>query len=344
MHIPLISVALPVYNAEKYLAEAIDSILNQTFTDFELIIIDDGSKDKSLEIIQKYQLLDSRIKVVTRENKKLVATLNEIINLASGKWIARMDQDDIALPHRFERQLAWLEETCADACGSWVKVFGAGNNQVVKHPHTVQATNLELLFGSPFAHPTVMMKTNLVRQLNYDNNWEFCEDYDLWERAARAGWKMTNVPEVLLLYRQHKTQISTVTSSVMLERAQEIRRRYWEFVSEPLKLKKECIDEVLKLREPSLPTVDMSQVNLVFETLLKNNQGEAKDVIFKHATRLYFRAAAINSLTACWWFKLNRKYGKGLGLIVISKLLLLSALKIDPNSKLFLKLKTYYKF
>src|SRR5208337_2402809 len=99
----------------------------------------------------------------------------------------------------------------------------------------------ELIFGAPFVHPTVMMKTKLLKQLHYDKAWEKCEDYDLWERAARANWKMINVPEVLLLYRQHKAQISTSASSRQLQLAQKIQRRRWEYLSDLVKLEKEWI-------------------------------------------------------------------------------------------------------
>ena len=108
----LVSVILPVYNAQKYLEEAIESIINQTYTNFEFIIIDDGSGDNSLNIINKYQKQDSRILVITRENKGLVYTLNEGINQAKGKYIARMDADDISLSNRFEKQIELLENRC----------------------------------------------------------------------------------------------------------------------------------------------------------------------------------------------------------------------------------------
>src|SRR6185369_4386478 len=125
--VPLISVVLPVYNGEKYLAEAIDSILGQTLTDFELIIIDDGSTDNSLAILKQYKQRDNRIRLIARENRNLATTLNDLIDLAQGEWVARMDQDDIALPHRFEKQLQWLEQTGADICGSSIRFFGTSD-------------------------------------------------------------------------------------------------------------------------------------------------------------------------------------------------------------------------
>lgn len=339
---PVISVAMPVYNGQRYLAEAINSILAQTFADFELIIIDDGSTDNSLQVLREYQKRDARIRLIARENRNLATTLNDIIDLARGKWIARMDQDDIALPQRFERQLQWLEQTGADICGSWVKLFGASDTYILKHSQTDEAIKMELLFGAPFAHPAVMMKTELVKQLRYDKAWEKCEDYDLWERAARAGWKMSNVPEVLLLYRQHEAQISTSTSNLQQAFGQKIRRRYWEFVFKSRGIDCKWIDEVLKIREPSTLKPNMDDVDAAFTALLENSQGEARETIFDHATRLYFRAAANCPGVVVGWGKLNKKFGVGYAIGVKLKLWLLATLHIRSDSRLFNYLKTIY--
>lgn len=341
-NMPLISVALPVYNGEKYLEEAIDSILAQTCTDFELIIIDDGSTDDSLKILREYEKRDSRIHLISRENKNLVTTLNQIISLARGKWIARMDQDDIALPHRFARQLEWLEQTEADICGSWVQFFGTADKRILKHPQSDAALKMEILFGCPFAHPTVMMKTSLAKLLPYDDAWEKCEDYDLWERAARVGWKMTNVPEILLRYRQHAAQISTATLDKQQELTQKIRRRYWTFNAEKLGLQDAWITEVLKLREAAPKDVNMDAVDAAFMELLQRNQGEARAIIFNHATRLYFRAAGACPNIAERWQFLHQKYGSGNSLVTRLKLKLLSKLRFSPSSNVFNQLKKLY--
>lgn len=184
---PLISVVLPVYNAGEFMREAVHSILAQTCSDFELIALNDGSTDGSQKILEDFRKLDPRIRLISRENRGLAETLNEGIDLARGKWIARMDADDIALPQRFARQLQWLEETGADICGSWIKLFGTPDGRILKHAQTDEAVKMELLFGAPFAHPSVMMKRDAARQLGYDKSWEKCEDYDLWERRRARG-------------------------------------------------------------------------------------------------------------------------------------------------------------
>lgn len=336
---PLISVAMSIYNGEAYLAEAIDSILAQSFTNFEFIIIDDGSTDNSLKILREYEKRDTRIRLIARENKNLATTLNEIIDLAFGKWIARMDQDDIALPERFERQLAWLDATGADIGGSWVQFFGTSDKRVLMHAQSDEAIQMELLFGSAFAHPSVMMKTELVKKLRYDKAWEKCEDYDLWERAARAGWKMTNIPEVLLHYRLHSNQISSNASLQQQSLTQKIRHRYGQFFFDKSHLNKQWIDEVLKLREPIPAVTNMDMVDDAFDRLLQITKGEARDVVFDHMTRLYFRAAPNYINIAFRWQKLSYQNGFGIYFLTIFKLVFLSIFKISPKSSFFQNLK-----
>jgi len=339
---PLISVVLPVFNAEKYVEDAVRSVLQQTFRNFELIVINDGSTDGTRTTLEYIACEDDRIRLISRENKGLVETLNEGISLASGKWIARMDADDIALPDRFERQLQWLQETDADICGSWIRLFGAADTHILKHAQTDSAIKMELLFGAPFAHPSVMMRRALVKELRYDKAWEKAEDYDLWERAVRGGWKMTNVPEVLLHYRQHDTQISTVTSSRQQYLTQEIRHRYWTFIFEQIKLNKEWIDEILKLRMVSPSQPNMDKVDQAFAELLEHNSGEARAIVFEHATRLYFRAAAGCPDIVARWDKLNRDYGPDSGMVTKARLWLLSVLHIQTDGQLFERLKRFY--
>ena len=342
MSAPLVSVILPVFNAQQFVGQAMESILRQTFDDFEIIAIDDGSKDHSLEILKKYASSDRRIKITSREHCGLVASLNQGVESARGKWIARMDADDIALPQRFERQLQWLEQTGADICGSWVKLFGTADRRVIKHPQTDEAIKMKMIFCAPFTHPAVMMKTELVKQLRYDKDWEKCEDYDLWERAVRAGWKMVNVPEILILYRQHKAQISTMALSTQQKLTQKIRRRYLEYVFDLMKLDKEWIDDLLKLREPLPSTLNMSNVESVFIALLNNNQDEARAIVFDHATRLYFRAAANCPDVVFRWSRLNKNYGAGVRADVKIPLWLLSVFRVQSNSRLFESLKRMY--
>ncbi len=340
---PLFSVVLPAFNAGKYVSEAVHSILKQTLINFELILINDGSTDDTLTILEEFRRKDTRIILISRENRGLVASLNEGIDLARGKWIARMDADDIALPRRFERQLKQLEESGADICGSWIKLFGASATKIIKHPETDTAIKIEMLFGAPFAHPTVIMKTDKVNQLRYDSSWEKAEDYDLWERAARASWKMTNVQEVLLMYRQHKSQISTVSLSRQQELTQQIRKRYSIYLCKKMQLDVQSIQELLKLREPIIPSIEMDEIDTVCIELIEKCQGEARTVAFDHLTRLYFRAAGGGRRVWYRWSKLNMKFGRDWALKTKFALWSLGVLSLQVENRLFNSLKILYK-
>ena len=340
--IPLISVLLPVHNGEKYLNESIDSVLAQSFTNFELIMINDGSTDNSQHILRKFEACDSRVRVVVRENRGLATTLNDSLEIARGEWIARMDQDDIALPNRFERQLQWLKQTNTDICGSWVRRFGTFDKRVVRLKQTDESIKMEMLFCSPFAHPSVMMRTALVKHLRYDKSREKAEDYDLWERAAEAGFKMTNVPEVLLLYRVHSGQISNQAATHQLQQSQEIRRRYWNFVFNSMQINRLLIDETMKIFSPSLSEIDMNVVNESFSELISKCHGDSRDLIFDNVTRLYFKVAAYCPHIVFNWDKLNRKFGTDNGFLTKFQLSLFSIFKIHSDGIIFKQLRKIY--
>ena len=340
---PVISVVLPVFNGASHIEVSVRSILDQTFDDFELIAINDGSTDSTLEILQSIGAGDSRLVLVSRENRGLVASLNEGIDVARGDWIARMDADDISEPNRFERQLQRLAEKNADICGSWVQFFGATDARILRHAESDEAIKAELLFGAPFAHPSVMMKATLARQLRYDPVWEKCEDYDLWERAARAGWRMTNVPEVLLRYRKHDLQISSEFSFYQQQLSQKIRYRYWEFFLTSNRIGDlRWVREILKLRDPVPSGVDMDLVDSAFFELLAGAHGEVKETIFHHMTKLYLRGAARCPDMIFRWSKVNKEHGEGLGLGVKVQILMLSLFRLPVDSASLVKVKKAY--
>lgn len=337
---PLISVVMPVFNAERYVQEAVQSILAQTITDFELIVINDGSTDGTLQLLQQLQAQDNRIVLVSRENRGLVATLNEGLALAQGQWIARMDADDIALPHRFERQLQWLERTDADICGTWVQVFGGTEKRVLMHPCSDAAIKIALYFGSVIAHPTVMMRATAAQQLQYEPAWEKCEDYDLWQRAAQEHWKMANVPEVLLMYRVHEMQISTEAHVFQQELTQRIRRRHWLQMPSELGIQSVWVDELLKLRDPVPPPVDLEHVNAALCALARQTTTEeSKEVLVDHAKRLYARAAGSSRGVVGNWHRLTKQVGQKINLSTIVQLALLSTFRLTPDNVLFVRLK-----
>ena len=196
---PTVSVVMPTYNAEKYLKEAIDSILAQTFTDFELLIVDDNSKDKTIDIIKSYQ--DPRIKLIEGPNKGIAAALNKGIREARGKYIARMDADDISLPDRFKKQVEFLEKhEDISLVGSWQHHFGLYDSYH-RPPSEPEVLKTVILLGCEMCHSTVMFRKDdfVSRHLFYPENSPQ-EDFELWSKAI-GELKLANIPEVLGEYR-----------------------------------------------------------------------------------------------------------------------------------------------
>lgn len=209
---PNITVLMPVYNAQLYLAEAINSVLNQTYTNFEFLIINDGSVDDSETIIKSF--IDPRIVYLKNEhNKGLIFTLNRGVSLAKGTYIARMDQDDICDLNRFQEQLtAFKSDEELVICGSFIKTFNTSSETLVDYmPITHSQIISSIYFRCPFAHPSVMMKTAALSKLKevYREEYLLSEDYDLWSRLLFIG-KGINIPKYLLNYRIHDKQMSQV--------------------------------------------------------------------------------------------------------------------------------------
>jgi glycosyltransferase involved in cell wall biosynthesis len=208
MSTPTVSVIMPAYNAKRYVEQAVRSILAQTFRDFELIVTDDGSTDGTLPILQKLAAEDSRIVIISRPNTGIVGALNDAIAKARGEFLARMDADDISLPTRFERQLAYLREhpECV-GLGAFVETIDPYDSTLDRLVHETQHAGIdkELLTGRGFAivHPTIMMRAEAVRRVGgYRLQWQHSEDLDLFLRLAEIG-QLRNLPEYLLRYRMH---------------------------------------------------------------------------------------------------------------------------------------------
>ncbi len=215
MNIPLVTVLMPVYNAEKYVAQTIESILKQTYTDFEFLIIDDGSTDKSLEIIQSFH--DSRIRVVRNEqNIKLIATLNKGIELASGKYICRADADDVNEYNRIEKQVEFMGQNPEyAACGSWVRIFYEDSNLAFVYKLTEKHDDIRIktLYQNHFCHPASFIRKDFINQhnLRFDPMFIHSEDYCFFVRLSEIG-KLYNIQENLINIRKHSTNVSVLNA------------------------------------------------------------------------------------------------------------------------------------
>ena len=212
MSVPKVSVLIPAYNAEKYLGEAIDSILNQTFTDFECIIIDDCSTDNTWKIIQKYAKKDSRIVGVKNEkNLKLSATLNKGVDLCKAECIARMDADDWSYPDRLEKQYNIITKNPKiGILGGSMEVCNENLEKQYIRKYYTQDTDIRanLFKHSPFCHPAIMVKREALSRQQYNELLNDAEDYDLYFRIGK-NWEFANCEDTVLKYRISSAQIST---------------------------------------------------------------------------------------------------------------------------------------
>lgn len=212
---PAVTVLMSVFNGENYIEKAIESILNQSFSDFEFLIINDGSTDRTAQILERLSLVDSRVRVIDQNNQGLVSSLNTGLRYARGEMIARMDADDIAYPNRFEKQVAYLlENRDVVALGSAITLIdGTGKNlREIRYPVGTAQVRSKMLKGSTLAHPAVLMRRKQVLQVgSYREVCRHAEDYDLWLRLIEIG-EIDNLGEPLLYYRHHDDKISLTES------------------------------------------------------------------------------------------------------------------------------------
>ena len=226
-HSPVISVLLPVRNGALYIDEALRSIFAQTEQDFEVIAVDDGSSDETPARLKEWAARDPRVVIIKLSGVGPALALNAAISEARGEYLARMDADDVSHPGRFEAQIHLLvRQRDVGACGTWVRTFGVAGRHTWRHPATDFGIRARLVFDSPLAHPSVMIRRDAVKDMNPIYRQEFgrAEDYDLWERLGKTC-KLANVPRVLLNYRMHTNQVTVTANAASVAGAALVRAR-----------------------------------------------------------------------------------------------------------------------
>jgi glycosyltransferase involved in cell wall biosynthesis len=275
---------MPVYNGERYLREAIESILNQTFEDFEFLVIDDGSSDGSVEIIQSYN--DQRIRLILNEtNLGLIATLNKGIDLARGDYIARMDCDDISMPERLDKQYEFMQKNPeAAVSGSWASTIDE-QGEVTGEIRTLSSfdcISVELFFTNPMIHSSTFFKKNFIASIgSYNKDFERAEDYYLWIRVVQKKGRILNVPLFLLKYRNHTDNVSNIHSV----RQEEVTLKAIQYAYKALINEKANINKIALIRnfyiyhKRIFGPIDkfkivliLSHLNKVLKTRFINNQ------------------------------------------------------------------------
>ncbi|WP_048689706.1 glycosyltransferase family 2 protein [Catenovulum maritimum] len=229
----LISVVIPVHNCAPYLEAAISSIRNQTYQNLEIICVDDGSTDSSLDLLQKISKEDNRVKVFSVDSIGISRTLNLAIENASGDYIARMDADDLSIPSRIQIQKKFLDDNAdVDIVGSWLELFGLREEVWYYRQYDEFIKAMMLFRHNGFAHNGILVRKRFYKQFQYKPEFDGVEDLELWTRAIieKPEVKFANIPQILTKYRIHNTQ----TSSTQVEHQNRLHRiiikRYLEFI------------------------------------------------------------------------------------------------------------------
>ena len=229
---PIVTVALAVFNGEDYLAECIESILAQTLTDFEFIIVNDGSTDNSLKILESYADKDARISVISQKNQGNASSRNRMLEVSKGKYIAPMDQDDISLPDRLFNQATYLdahpEVMCVGGDSLLIDEKGRFLTRLF-HLRGDEAIQTAALAGhGAITHPAAMIRTQNIKQINgYDSRYKLAEDIDLWLKLGEVG-KLENLGVPVLKYRMHGKSSSEQKGELQREAARKACEAAWE--------------------------------------------------------------------------------------------------------------------
>ena len=269
-----VSILLPVYNGERYIKETIDSLLSQTFREFELIVINDASTDGTVSIIKQYA--DSRITLVHNEtNRGLIYTLNRGLTLCRGKYISRIDSDDIALPDRLQTQYDFMEthpET--GICGCSIEIF----NEEKKHTQRVDFASSDLdirafaFFQSPFNHPSSMLRKSVLDQhrLQYPEIYLHAEDYGLWIEMLKYT-QGANIPKVLTRYRKHENSITALDDKKTASRIEILLRLHTRYLNQNgIELTPEQMQVYTPFTDRSLPYPLNAANRQAVESVLKD--------------------------------------------------------------------------
>lgn len=334
----LVSIILPVYDADNFLNDCLDSLINQTYKNLEILIINDGSNDNSLKIIEQYANKDNRIKYVSRDNKGLIKTLNELVLMAKGDFIMRMDADDICFLNRVETQVEFMKLNDLDICGSWVEWFGDSNSIIFPKPVDHNSIEKSIIFDTPFWHPTVVFKKRIKNQIIYNENYIWAEDTKLWSDLILNGIKSGNISKALLKYRISSNQVSQKNSKLQRESLEKIKFEHLQKHPVYKNLDKDVRFWFSKLYDFSYDQKNHVRKLEIFSKFLhKNNFYPPKQIYFRFLTQIS-RKIKLVELPYFFKYLLNEK----LNLINISKLILLSLLSRIKIKYLNLLLKKYY--
>ena len=294
---PKVSVIFPVYNGEKYVREAFQSILDQTFEDFELIVIDDGSTDNSFEILSQFK--DPRIRLLRNEkNQGIIFTLNKAISEAKGEFLARMDADDISDPKRFAVQLSFLEKNpSVGVCGTMMKLVNSNKIQKRRffEPESVKAA---FLMTNQLVHPSVMMRRDLFSTSEiYSDIYPHAEDYALWI-SLLPKTKICVLHEVLLNYRTHANQVSRIHTTIQKESVGKAQQMLFDYLG----IETDEAERKLHL------SLFHEQYEASPQYLIAIEKWLLKLLSANQKTK-FFNTEVFAAVIGEWWFRVNQELG-----------------------------------
>lgn len=327
---PKVSVVMSVYNSSNYLNEAIESVLKQSFTDFEFIVINDGSTDSSLSIIQSYS--DNRIVLIDNDgNKGLIYSLNKGIEIAKGKYIARMDADDICLPERLKKQVDFLEENTN--VGVLSTDYYSFNNLVSKYLKSIVGNikiKTNLLFTATICHPSLMIRKSVIDNYSFKYSVEakYVEDFDLWTRMALVT-DFETISEALLKYRDHNSQVSRVFSDVQKNNSDIVRANYLNALNFNYNEHDLLIHNLISSNNKITSKKKLKEIEIWLSNLIKQNQ-----------VKSIFNSIDFDDVIAKVWFDCCGNTNIGLRAYFIFQF---SYLKTKYQNATFLELKLLAK-
>ena len=327
---------MPCHNGAAWLEDAIRSILTQTHSDIELLIYDDGSTDPSWQLIERIAADDKRVVAIHgNPNKGIVHALSAVLSHAHGKFIARMDADDICFPDRFERQLAFLGRHDVDLCGSWFQEFGGGLPRNVHWPHRSGELDAAMLFQNTICHPTVMARREVFEAFAYREDYNLAEDYDLFVRAGQR-FRLANVPQVLLRYRRHPKQATRAKRDRMEQVTKKIRLQALEARGIAASTEEQRIHNVIRAPQSIISLQELDSIEAWLLKLTAHfDDPHARAVIASQWTRAAVRAAPLGRTMLRRYYQsslrgmIPRRWSEGIDLA------LLATIRLDYQSPAF---------
>lgn len=327
----LLSVLMPVFNSELFVAEAIKSILNQTFKDFEFLILDDASTDKSYEIIKNSEKKDPRIKVFQNEkNLGVVESRNKLINLSKGNYIAWLDSDDIAIENRLDKQIRFLKDHPEiGLVGAYPIIIDENGEKIGKWAFETEPKKLkiELFFHSPFLSSSVMIRKNCLSQNFYDPRFSVSEDFNLYSKISEH-YETANIPEFLVKYRINSKGLSKSNTEKMEQLSVQVIKEHAERLG--IKLEETTIKHLRKPKTAS--KIDFNDIEKTEKSLIL-----LKDSLSKNSR---FDKTAVAEVIQKYWFETCRKSTHN-GLKVLSIFfkspLFCKKLSLRDNCRLFVR-------